>query len=87
MAESNFITALGLTAGIFTAIAYLPQLIKTWKTKSAHDLSWSMLIVLCAGIILWLVYGVYIHNLPIIATNIVTFLFASTILVLKLSYK
>ena len=87
MAESNYITTLGLIAGVLTTIAYLPQLIKTWKTKSAHDLSWSMLIVLCTGIILWLVYGFYIQNIPIIAANIVTFVFASMILVLKIMYK
>ena len=83
----DFITALGLIAGVLTTIAYLPQLIKTWQTKSAHDLSWSMLIVLCTGIILWLVYGFYIQNIPIIAANIVTFLFTSMILVLKIKYK
>ena len=87
MAEFNYITTLGLIAGVLTTIAYLPQLIKTWQTKSAHDLSWSMLIVLCAGIILWLVYGFYIQNIPIIAANIVTFLFPSMILVLKIKYK
>ncbi len=87
MAEFNYITTLGLIAGVLTTIAYLPQLIKTWQTKSAHDLSWSMLIVLCAGIILWLVYGFYIQNIPIIAANIVTFLFTSMILVLKIKYK
>ena len=87
MAESNYITTLGLIAGVLTTIAYLPQLIKTWQTKSAHDLSWSMLIVLCTWIILWLVYGFYIQNIPIIAANIVTFVFTSMILVLKIKYK
>ncbi len=83
----NSITALGLIAGVLTTIAYLPQLIKTWQTKSAHDLSWTMLIVLCTGIILWLVYGFYVHDIPIIAANIVTFIFASMILTLKIRYK
>jgi MtN3 and saliva related transmembrane protein len=46
-----------------------------------------MLIVLCTGIILWLVYGFYVRDIPIIAANIVTFLFASMILVLKIRYK
>ncbi len=87
MAEFNYITTLGLIAGVLTTIAYLPQLIKTWQTKSAHDLSWSMLTVLCTGIILWLVYGFYIQNIPIIAANIVTFVFTSMILVLKIKYK
>ncbi|MBW4609872.1 MAG: SemiSWEET transporter [Hassallia sp. WJT32-NPBG1] len=82
----DFITTLGLTAGLLTTIAYLPQLIKTWKSKSASDLSWSMLITLCTGIILWLVYGVYVQDIPLIAANIVTLLLASIILVLKIRY-
>ena len=85
--DSNLTTTLGLVAGVLTMIAYLPQLIKTWQSKSADDLSWSMLIILCAGIILWLVYGFSGHDIPIVAANIVTFVLASIILVLKIRYK
>ncbi|MBW4612986.1 MAG: SemiSWEET transporter [Desmonostoc vinosum HA7617-LM4] len=85
--EFDFITALGISAGVLTTIAYLPQLIKTWKSKSADDLSWSMLIVLCTGIILWLIYGFSVQDLPIIGANIVTLIFASIILILKIKYK
>lgn len=85
--EINFTTTLGLVAGVLTTIAYLPQLIKTWQSKSADDLSWSMLIILCVGIILWLVYGFSVHDIPIVAANIVTFVLASIILVLKIRYK
>ncbi len=85
--DSNLTTTLGLVAGVLTTIAYLPQLIKTWQSKSADDLSWSMLIILCAGIILWLVYGFSVHDIPIVAANIVTFVLASIILVLKIRYK
>lgn len=85
--EINLITTLGLTAGVLTTIAYLPQLIKTWKTKSANDLSWSMLIVLCIGIILWLIYGVIEQDLPLIFANVVTFIFALIILILKIRYQ
>jgi MtN3 and saliva related transmembrane protein len=85
--DSNLTTTLGLVAGVLTTIAYLPQLIKTWRSKSADDLSWSMLIILCAGIILWLVYGFSVHDIPIVAANIVTFVLASIILVLKIRYK
>lgn len=84
--EIDFTTTLGLTAGILTTVAYLPQLIKTWQSKSAHDLSWSMLIILCIGIVLWLVYGFSVHDVPIIAANIVTLLLASVILLLKVRY-
>ena len=85
--DSNLTTTLGLVAGVLTTLAYLPQLIKTWQSKSADDLSWSMLIILCVGIILWLVYGFSVRDIPIVAANIVTFILASIILVLKIRYK
>ncbi len=85
--EFDFITTLGLTAGLLTTIAYLPQVIKTWKSKSANDLSWSMLITLCIGIILWLVYGFSVGDVPIITANVVTLILASVILGLKIRYK
>ncbi|MHC5769432.1 MAG: SemiSWEET family sugar transporter [Nostoc sp.] len=84
--EIDFTTILGLVAGLLTTLAYLPQLIKTWQSKSANDLSWSMLIILCVGIILWLIYGFSVHDIPLIAANIVTLLIASVILVLKIRY-
>jgi MtN3 and saliva related transmembrane protein len=86
LGTTDFTTVLGLVAGALTTIAYLPQLIKTWKSKSAEDLSWSMLITLCVGIILWLIYGTYVHDLPVILANVVTLMLSSVILVLKLRY-
>ncbi|MBD1861659.1 MULTISPECIES: SemiSWEET transporter [Trichocoleus] len=83
----EFTTTLGLIAGSLTTIAYLPQLIKTWKSKSADDLSWSMLITLCVGIVLWLVYGSYVHDIPVICANVVTLILSSIILGLKIRYK
>lgn len=85
--EFEPITALGLFAGVLTTIAYLPQLIKTWKSKSAADLSWSMLIILCIGIVLWLAYGLIVWDIPILVANVVTLIFASIILTLKIRYK
>jgi MtN3 and saliva related transmembrane protein len=86
LGTTDFTTVLGLVAGALTTIAYLPQLIKTWKSKSAEDLSWSMLITLCVGIVLWLIYGTYVHDLPVILANVVTLMLSSIILVLKLRY-
>ena len=81
------VTLLGCFAGGLTTLAYLPQLIKTWQSKSADDISWSMLISLCTGIVLWLVYGSYVHDFPVIAANIVTLVFTSFILGLKIRYQ
>jgi MtN3 and saliva related transmembrane protein len=85
--QIDYTTTLGIIAGILTTIAYLPQLLKTWKSKSANDLSWSMLIVLCIGIILWLIYGFSVQDIPIIAANVVTLLLAAIILILKIRYR
>jgi MtN3 and saliva related transmembrane protein len=60
----------GIAAGCLTSTSTFPQLIKTWKTKDARDISVVMFSVLLAGLILWTVYGVMRSDLPIIATNL-----------------
>ncbi|MDB9526113.1 SemiSWEET transporter [Oscillatoria sp. CS-180] len=80
-------TVLGLVAGSLTTIAYFPQVLKTWRSRSAEGMSWSMLIVLCAGIALWLIYGLYAHDAPVILANLFTLIFSSTILVMKVWYE
>lgn len=82
----NFITILGLVAGALTTIAFLPQLIQTWKSKSAKDVSFGMLIVFSIGVFLWLIYGIYLQALPIILANFVTLIFNLVILGLKIRY-
>lgn len=81
------ITAIGLLAGTLTTIAFLPQVIKTWKTKSTRDVSLEMFVIFCSGVFLWIVYGAFIGDLPIVAANIVTLSLASTILFFKLKYR
>lgn len=83
----EFITIIGLAAGFCTTAAFLPQAVKTWKTKSAKDLSLGMYSIFCTGVILWLTYGILIQDLPIILTNIVTLLLALSILYFKLTFK
>jgi MtN3 and saliva related transmembrane protein len=73
-------------AGTLTTIAFVPQLTKTWKTKSAEDISFGMFAIFCTGVLLWLLYGVLIGALPVILANSVTLVLAGAILVLKLRY-
>jgi MtN3 and saliva related transmembrane protein len=73
-------------AGTCTTLSFLPQLIKTWKTKSTHDISIGMYVTLSIGLLLWVFYGVYIYSLPIIITNVVTLILAFTVLVLKIRH-
>lgn len=83
----NSLTILGLVAGTLTTIAFLPQVVKTWQSKSAKDFSFGMLITFSVGVFLWLVYGLYKNELPIILANLITFALNSIIIVLKLKYR
>ncbi len=83
----NWVTILGLVAATFTTVAFIPQAVKIIRTKHTKDISIVMYSMLIVGIILWLVYGIMIEELPIILTNSVTLIFTSIILVLKLKYK
>jgi len=81
------IQILGLTAGSLTTAAFLPQVVKTWKSRSAKDLSLGMFSLFCLGVLLWLVYGLIVNDVPVIAANLVTLMLASTLLYFKLSFK
>ncbi|MDH4058343.1 MAG: SemiSWEET transporter [Cyclobacteriaceae bacterium] len=83
----NTTSILGLFAGSLTTIAFLPQVLKTWKSRSAKDLSLGMFSIFTLGVILWLAYGIIINDLPIIVANLVTLILASTLLVWKLRWK
>ncbi len=78
---------LGMIAGTLTTAAFVPQVVKTWRTRSTHDISLGMFALFSSGLVLWLVYGVMIGSLPIVVSNIVTLALALTILYFKLRYK
>jgi MtN3 and saliva related transmembrane protein len=77
---------LGLLAGTLTTIAFVPQVIKTWRSRSAEDLSLGMFSLFTVGIALWLVYGFWIQALPLILTNTITLGLAATLLFFKLHF-
>lgn len=68
------ITLLGLVAAGCTTVAFIPQVIRNWKTRSAGDLSFGTFGLFTFGLILWLVYGLRIGNAPIVVANTVTLL-------------
>jgi MtN3 and saliva related transmembrane protein len=83
----SIVSFLGLVAASLTTISFLPQVLKTWKSRSAKDLSLGMFLTFTFGVALWLVYGVMINDLPVILANVVTLLLASTLLFFKLRWK
>ena len=86
MGHFNYIDLFGFLAALLTTIAFLPQLYKTWKTKSADDVSLIMLILFIIGLICWIIYGININSIPILVANIITFIFNFSILILKITY-
>ena len=87
MSHFNYIDFFGFIAAFLTTIAFLPQLYKTWQTKSAEDVSLIMLILFITGLICWIIYGSEIHSTPIVVANFVTFIFNFSILILKTTYR
>jgi len=77
---------LGLTAGTLTTVAFIPQLAKAWKSRSTGDLSWGMVLTFTTGVLLWLIYGIWIDSLPVIVANAVTLLLQIGIVTMKIKY-
>jgi MtN3 and saliva related transmembrane protein len=81
------ITLVGYMAGTLTTVSFLPQVIRSWKTKSTHDISFAMLALFGLGMLLWATYGFWINSLPIILANVITFALIIVLLAMKIRYK
>ena len=84
--DMNVISPVGFAAGTLCTLAYLPQALHSFRTKSVRDISLTMLVSLNVGLVLWVAYGLLIHSLPIILPNAVTFFLAFPLLVMKLRF-
>jgi MtN3 and saliva related transmembrane protein len=82
----NYISVIGLLAGTLTTLSFLPQVVKTARTKETKDLSLSMYIVLATGIFLWTIYGILIGAIPVILANGISFILATIVLIFKIKY-
>lgn len=76
-------TVIGALAAVGTTLAWLPQVIKTWRSRSAEDFSWTYLAMFSSGVALWIVYGVLRKDGVVIAANVVTLLLVLTVLFVK----
>ena len=76
----------GYFAAILTTLAFLPQLIKTLKTKKAEDVSLITLIMFLTGVLSWIIYGYRISSYPILIANIITFILNLLILIFKITF-
>jgi MtN3 and saliva related transmembrane protein len=78
---------LGYSAGAITSLTFLPQVVKTWKIKSAKDISLMMFVIAAVNEVMWIVYGVLLDNWVIILTNIIVLSMALTMIYFKLRFK
>ena len=76
----------GYFAAVLTTIAFIPQLVKTIKSKKADDVSLTTLIMFLTGVGSWIIYGFRINSNPILIANIITFILNLLILIFKLNY-
>lgn len=76
----------GYAAALCTTGAYVPQVLKVWRTRATQDISLKMFLVLVTGLALWLTYGIWRGEWPLILANGVTLGLASTILFFKLKH-
>ena len=79
-------TLVGYFAGFLTTVSFVPQVLKTWKSKSASDLSLGMFSAFSLGVLCWLIYGVLLGEFPMIFWNAVTLTLALALLVMKLKF-
>jgi len=83
----NLTTFFGLAAGFMTTIAFLPQVIQTWRTKKTKDLALGTFVFQGVSVLLWFSYGLMIGQLPLILWNVITAVLVFTIVFFKLKYK
>ena len=82
----SWVTLIGSAAAICSTVSYLPQVIRTWRTRSTHDISLGMFAVMVLATALWLIYGIALDDGAIIASNGLCLVLSGTILFFKLRY-
>jgi MtN3 and saliva related transmembrane protein len=82
----NAVEDLGFVAAFCTTAAFVPQLVRVVRLRSARDISLPTFLLFSVGVFLWLLYGIYTGSKPVIASNAVTLVLSVSILILKLRY-
>jgi MtN3 and saliva related transmembrane protein len=79
------ISILGFAAASLTTLAFLPQTLQSWKTRDLSGISLSMYSLFTAGVILWIIYAIYIDSWPVLVANVFTLGMSSSMLYLKIA--
>jgi MtN3 and saliva related transmembrane protein len=84
--DMSHVTFIGFMAGALTTVSFVPQVVKSYRTKRCNDLSGGMLLALTSGVVLWLAYGSFLRSAPIISANAVKLALLVAIIVMKTRY-
>lgn len=82
----DYTLILGMSAAVIMTAALIPQVIKTYRTKSAKDISWGRELLLTAGFTLFAIYGFIVQDIPVIFMNSVSLILVICLLIMKKSY-
>ncbi len=83
----NIVTSIGLIAGAITSLAAIPQVVRTYRTRHARDLSIWQPVLLVIGMLLWLIYGIFLRDLPLILANAFSILCYALLIFMKIYFK
>lgn len=75
---------IGSIAAVCTTLAFVPQVVQSWRTRDLSGISLPMYTIFTVGVLLWLIYGILIQDWPVIIANAITAMLASVVLLLKL---
>lgn len=78
-------TLIGSVAAICTTLAFVPQVVQSYKTRDLSGISLPMYSIFTTGVVLWLIYGILNGDWPIIIANSITALLAGFVLILKIT--
>jgi MtN3 and saliva related transmembrane protein len=81
------VNLLGLSAGTLTTLAFVPQVWRTWRSRSTKDISAGMFVLFSIGVFLWLLYGIALGAVPVIIANCITLALALAVLWMKFRFK
>jgi MtN3 and saliva related transmembrane protein len=82
----NWVPYAGFCAGLLTSGAAIPQVVQTYRTKQARDLSMLQLVLLTLGMMLWLIYGISLQDYPLIIANSFSICCYLSLIAMKLQY-
>ncbi|HAV08170.1 MAG TPA: hypothetical protein DEF12_06490 [Rhodobacteraceae bacterium] len=79
--------AIGYLAAIMGTVCWIPQAVQVWRTRDTRSLSLMANLMFLVTVILWLIYGVMILDVPLIVANVVSTTAMITIVAAKLKFK